>query len=150
MKKLFTTIFILLYVVSTFGINVVQHYCNTMQKSVDVTHDQCCCSYDAATQACDIDMKTSETQSCCAHEQPSQNDGENAIFTVLTSPCCETHHAVKNVDATTLSQHNDVTQDFTDVEINVVDQTNKNWLCVEQDSLDYLSPSQHLNLPLLI
>jgi len=155
MKKIFSTILILFYLMSSMGYATVQHYCSMMQTDVDMSEKDCCCSSEssATDESCHIPVIADMPSTCCSTE-PDQDMASNPIEpeTILVadhSDCCETHRDYNQLDDSTINKVVDSSHDK--LVLNHIIIADERDYFFENSNINLFSdPSLHLNLPLII
>ncbi|MBN1482792.1 hypothetical protein EH223_12625 [candidate division KSB1 bacterium] len=149
MKKYFSTIFILIHLLSVTGYDSVQHHCR-QQNSIAADTDECCCTSASETQeSCYKPIAQYEPDACCSEDHTFiQLDTEIAVSKMMMN-CCQFHHNYNVVETTVVWK----TLVFYDVA-----RTNSDRIVVVQASNDsnttipflYADPTSRFNLPLII
>mgnify|MGYP006283983797 CR=1 FL=1 len=154
MKTLLVLNIVVFYLLSSIGYASVQHYCTTMQKSMQMSHDDCCCTAEASEQeetACTLQESANEQASCCAEKAENQQkfdvDTNAPKFQQL---CCKSALDYNSIDTGTMAKSIDMGPAVKVLEAEPV-------FFAETPQHDALNsvietghPSFHTNLPLII
>ena len=155
MKKSLSTILIFFYLMSSIGYATMQRYCTIMQADVDMSENECCCSYESSESAesCQAPAENESHDLCCGPEayqdQSSIPIEPETELAAAHSNCCKTHNEYNQLDDSTLSK----VVDYSHAKI-VLDETiivdSRDYLLGNIEIKLFLDPSLRLNLPLLI
>jgi hypothetical protein len=148
MKNVLTTIFIFVYLLSSFGFAGVQHYCHMMQKSIDAIAGDCCCAVNSKKAHCESPEQ--EAQSCCSTSDANLPLQSDLFFSADHSLCCEIHHSYNQIDTSPLSQNISADSDAAAMPIDSIDAFEFEHFADFLKSAFISDPSTHLNLPLII
>ena len=140
---------------SSMGYASAQRYCTLMQADVNMSENECFCSYEASESAesCQAPAENENLDLCCGPEadqdQSSTSIEPETELAAAHSNCCKTHNEYNQLDDSTLSK----VVDYSHAKL-VFEDT------IILDSRDYLlgnieiklfsDLSLRLNLPLLI